>query len=133
MQAAHSCLLKLHRRECIALGQVSVFDTINSTGHYARRVRRLGEFHFQLAKVMEPDGQDIDDPLYGNPGGQTEKVLTSSASHGLLLGYLPAIGLSEVECSCTYGAVERPSQFADVTSLHLKDTCCKAFSQCSKL
>ena len=51
-----------------------MFDTINTKGNYSKRVRRLGEFHPQLAKIMTPDGQDIDDPLYGNKGGATEKV-----------------------------------------------------------
>lgn len=60
--------------EVLLIGQVSVFDTINSMGNYSKRVRRLGEFHPQLAKIMTPDGQDIDDPLYGNKGGATEKV-----------------------------------------------------------
>lgn len=55
-----------------------MFDTINSTGNYSKRVRRLGEFHPELAKIMTPDGQDIDDPLYGNKGGVTEKVSPSS-------------------------------------------------------
>ncbi|BDA42857.1 probable low molecular weight phosphotyrosine protein phosphatase [Coccomyxa sp. Obi] len=55
------------------LREVSVFDTINTKGNYSKRVRRLGEFHPQLAKIMTPDGQDIDDPLYGNKGGATEK------------------------------------------------------------
>ena len=54
--------------------QVSVFDTINSAGGYSRRVRRLGEFHPQLAKIKSPDAQDIDDPLYGNVGGAAEKA-----------------------------------------------------------
>ncbi len=54
-----------------------MFDTINSMGNYSKRVRRLGEFHPELAKIMTPDGQDIDDPLYGNKGGVTEKVSTS--------------------------------------------------------
>ncbi len=54
--------------------QVSVFDTINSAGGYSRRVRRLGEFHPVLSEVKSPDGQDIDDPLYGNLGGPAEKV-----------------------------------------------------------
>lgn len=55
-------------------GQVSVFDTINSSGNYSKRVRRLGEFHPRLAEIMTPDGQDIDDPLYGNEGGASEMV-----------------------------------------------------------
>ncbi|EIE24509.1 hypothetical protein COCSUDRAFT_61938 [Coccomyxa subellipsoidea C-169] len=61
------------------LREVSVFDTINSTGNYSKRVRRLGEFHPELAKIMTPDGQDIDDPLYGNKGGATEKEAVEAA------------------------------------------------------
>ncbi|KAK9909328.1 hypothetical protein WJX75_000581 [Coccomyxa subellipsoidea] len=61
------------------LREVSVFDTINSMGNYSKRVRRLGEFHPQLAKMMTPDGQDIDDPLYGNKGGATEKEAVQAA------------------------------------------------------
>ena len=38
------------------------------------QVRRLGDFHPVLSQRRDPDGQDIDDPLYGNPGGEEEKV-----------------------------------------------------------
>ena len=55
--------------------QVSVFDTINAAGGYSRKVRRLGEFHPDLARLRAPDAQDIDDPLYGNAGGAGEQVL----------------------------------------------------------
>ena len=77
---------------CLSL-QVSVFDTINSAGGYSRRVRRLGEFHPRLAKIKSPDGQDIDDPLYGNVGGAAEKARThpACATHAALFG-APACG-----------------------------------------
>lgn len=54
--------------------QVSVFDTINQDAHYSKRVRRLGEFHPQLGTSKQPDGQDIEDPLYGNMGGPEEQA-----------------------------------------------------------
>ena len=37
-------------------------------------MHRLGEFHPQLALSQAHEGQDIGDPLYGNVGGQAEKV-----------------------------------------------------------
>lgn len=49
--------------------EISVFDTINKYGKYTQKVRRLGEFHPELRSGNGNDGQDIDDPLYGNDGG----------------------------------------------------------------
>ena len=68
----HQCraLLWMKSRDA----QVSVFDTINAAGGYSRKVRRLGEFHADLARLRTPDAQDIDDPLYGNAGGAGEQV-----------------------------------------------------------
>eukprot|EP00798_Chlamydomonas_sp_ICE-L_P031885 gene31884-6187_t len=50
-------------------------------GHALRRaslcvlkVRRLGDFHPELSLEKTPDAQDIDDPLYGNFGGEEEKA-----------------------------------------------------------
>ena len=54
--------------------QISVFDTINKHGKYTQKVRRLGEFHPELRSGQGNDGQDIDDPLYGNDGGIGELV-----------------------------------------------------------
>lgn len=54
--------------------QISVYDTINKEGKYTQKVRRLGEFHPVLKERPEADGQDIDDPLYGNVGGKAELV-----------------------------------------------------------
>ena len=54
--------------------QVSVYETINRAQQYSKKVRRLGEFHPQLAQSKAQDGQDIDDPLYGNMGGPDEQV-----------------------------------------------------------
>lgn len=65
--------------------QVSVFDTINAAGGYSRKVRRLGEFHPELARLRAPDAQDIDDPLYGNAGGAGEQVLLWAA-HKVQIG-----------------------------------------------
>ena len=59
----------------IARRQVSVYDTIDKEGGYSGKVRLLGEFHPSMATNIEPGGQDIDDPLYGNVGGAEEKVL----------------------------------------------------------
>ena len=54
--------------------QVSVYDTISKGIQYTKRVRRLGEFHPDLGPSKATDGQDIDDPLYGNVGGAEEQV-----------------------------------------------------------
>jgi hypothetical protein len=54
--------------------QVSVYDTINKAGNYTAKVRMLGQFHRQLGASKEPDGMDINDPLYGNVGGEDEQV-----------------------------------------------------------
>lgn len=51
-----------------------MYDTINKQGKYTQKVRRLGEFHPVLKERLDVDGQDIDDPLYGNEGGDIEKV-----------------------------------------------------------
>ncbi len=56
------------------LREVSVYDTVQKETRYSRKVRRLGEFHPQLKGREEADGQDIDDPLYGNCGGETARV-----------------------------------------------------------
>lgn len=61
--------------------QVSSYDLINKGGNYSLKVRRLGEFHPRLSLSKEPDGQDIDDPLYGNVGGQQEKVSSCPKLH----------------------------------------------------
>lgn len=53
---------------------MSVYDTINKAGNYTAKVRMLGQFHRQLSASKEPDGMDIDDPLYGNTGGADEQV-----------------------------------------------------------
>jgi hypothetical protein len=55
--------------------QVSSYDLINPGGYYSARVRVLGSFHPVLSqRASQADGQDIDDPLYGNFGGQQEQV-----------------------------------------------------------
>lgn len=59
---------------CFFCLQISVFDTINKDGKYAQKVRRLGEFHLTLREGTGTDGQDIEDPLYGNTGGTVEMV-----------------------------------------------------------
>lgn len=53
-----------------------MFDTIQKGQGYSQKVRRLGEFHPRLRKTVEVDGQDIEDPLYGNVGGEEEQVST---------------------------------------------------------
>jgi hypothetical protein len=54
---------------------VSSYDLINPGGYYSARVRVLGSFHPVLSqRSNQTDGQDIDDPLYGNIGGQQEQV-----------------------------------------------------------
>lgn len=47
--------------------------------HGCPQVRRLGEFHPLLSASKVPDGQDIDDPLYGNPGGEEETAAVVEA------------------------------------------------------
>lgn len=73
------------------LREVSVYDTINKAGKYSAKVRMLGEYHKQLSGSKQPDGQDIDDPLYGNIGGQEEQeavqrtaMIIAEACNGLL-------------------------------------------------
>lgn len=58
------------------LREVSVYDTIQKEKRYSAKVRRLGEFHPKLKLKEDVDGQDIDDPLYGNYGGESTKVST---------------------------------------------------------
>lgn len=58
------------------LREVSVYDTIREGAGYSHRVRRLGEFHPELSDASgaaaHPDAADIEDPLYGNLGGEEE-------------------------------------------------------------
>jgi protein-tyrosine phosphatase len=66
------------------LREVSVFETINPSARYSLKVRRLGEFHPRLGAApsgSDPDAQDIDDPLYGNPnaGGAEEAAAMAAA------------------------------------------------------
>ena len=56
------------------LREVSVYDTVQKETQFSIKVRRLGEFHPQMKDSTDPDGQDIDDPLYGNYGGETAAV-----------------------------------------------------------
>ena len=72
--SAFRLLLRRRRAQALLPPQVSVFDTIYPDQQYTKRVRRLGEFHPELAASKQPDGQDIEDPLYGNVGGDHEKV-----------------------------------------------------------
>ena len=76
---------------------MSVYETINRAQQYSKKVRRLGEFHPQLAQSKAQDGQDIDDPLYGNMGGPNEQVR-------LLVTWRPAMGGEKQMSSCTRGA-----------------------------
>lgn len=73
------------------LREVSVYDTINKAGNYSRKVRMLGQYHRQLGASKEPDGMDINDPLYGNVGGTEEQeavrrtaMIIAEACNGLL-------------------------------------------------
>ena len=52
-----------------------MYDTINKSGNYTKKVRRLGEFHPELSKAVGSEAQDVDDPLYGNVGGEYELVM----------------------------------------------------------
>lgn len=49
-----------------AMKEVTIYETIDKDNEYCWKVRRLGDFC--LARKIE----DIDDPLYGNVGGQEE-------------------------------------------------------------
>eukprot|EP00879_Flechtneria_rotunda_P006500 GHRR01006832.1.p1 GENE.GHRR01006832.1~~GHRR01006832.1.p1 ORF type:complete len:263 (+),score=136.22 GHRR01006832.1:3-791(+) len=63
------------------LREVSSYDLINPGGHYSARVRLLGSFHPRLAaQAAQSDGQDIDDPLYGNMGGEQQQAAVIQAS-----------------------------------------------------
>ena len=56
------------------LREVSVYDTVQKERQFSRKVRRLGDFHPQMKHSEDSDGQDIDDPLYGNYGGDVARV-----------------------------------------------------------
>lgn len=56
------------------LREISVYDTVQKETQFSRKVRRLGEFHPQMKDSEAYDGQEIDDPLYGNYGGEETKV-----------------------------------------------------------
>ncbi|GLI64599.1 hypothetical protein VaNZ11_007906 [Volvox africanus] len=62
--------------------EVSSFELINRTTHFSDKVRRLGEFlaptatHGSAAASQyggEADELDVEDPLYGNVGGEEEE------------------------------------------------------------
>lgn len=57
--------------------QISIYDTIDKDANYSSKVRRLGEYHPNLAATKDQEGQDIGDPLYGNEGGVDELVCVS--------------------------------------------------------
>ena len=54
--------------------QVSVYDTALKERQFSGKVRRLADFHPQMKHSEDPDGQDIDAPLYGNYGGDVARV-----------------------------------------------------------
>eukprot|EP01024_Parvocaulis_polyphysoides_P025205 TRINITY_DN23013_c1_g1_i3.p2 TRINITY_DN23013_c1_g1~~TRINITY_DN23013_c1_g1_i3.p2 ORF type:complete len:188 (+),score=55.53 TRINITY_DN23013_c1_g1_i3:193-756(+) len=53
------------------LREVTVYDTIDKGGNYSKKVRKLGGFTKTAQSGL--DEGDIDDPLYGNIGGEEEK------------------------------------------------------------
>ena len=57
-------------------------------GNYTLKVHRLGEFHPQMRLSKVHEGQDIEDPLYGNVGGAAEKV-SCLRIPGLRIGIAP--------------------------------------------
>ncbi|CAM6089932.1 unnamed protein product [Calypogeia fissa] len=52
-----------------ALKEVTVYEIVNKDGKYSSKVRRLGEF------CRTQQLEDIEDPLYGNMGGEEETEL----------------------------------------------------------
>lgn len=61
------------------LKDVAVLDTINPGGFYSARIRLLGPFaatstSFRPSKMPWVFGEGIEDPLYGNVGGETEQA-----------------------------------------------------------
>ncbi|KAH7291576.1 hypothetical protein KP509_29G022500 [Ceratopteris richardii] len=50
------------------LKDVTIYETIDKNTKYCWKVRRLGEF------CLDRKIEDIDDPLYGNTGGEEEMV-----------------------------------------------------------
>lgn len=61
------------------LKDVAVFDTINPGGFYSARIRLLGPFaaaspSFKAGKMPWVFGEGIEDPLYGNVGGDSEQA-----------------------------------------------------------
>eukprot|EP00210_Caulerpa_lentillifera_P006713 g6415.t1 len=79
------------------LREISVYDTIQKEKRYSVKVRRLGEFHPKLKLNEQTDGQDIDDPLYGNYGGTSTRIQVEEAAKTIeaaclgLLTYLQGI------------------------------------------
>mmetsp|Transcript_36474 Transcript_36474/g.107716 ORF Transcript_36474/g.107716 Transcript_36474/m.107716 type:complete len:334 (-) Transcript_36474:21-1022(-) len=75
------------------LRQLTKSDLLSSNGRLCDKVRLLGEFHPALSQnTTEPGAQDIDDPLYGNVGGDEELhavrgcyALLHDACQGLVL------------------------------------------------
>lgn len=62
------------------LKEASIYETMNKQGNYTLKVHRLGEFHPQLMHSTAHEGQDIEDPLYGNVGGPAEKKAVMAAA-----------------------------------------------------
>lgn len=94
--------------------QISVYDTINRAGNYTQKVRRLGEFHPILKDQAEPDGQDIDDPLYGNEGGQLEavrlgRIRQCNASGSLTCLRAAAVSNAPLHSPCPFTKALSPS------------------------
>lgn len=85
--AAFDLLLTLDKYTAAdALREVSSFDLIRQGGGYSARIRKLGEWRpataasKAAAAASATDGNDIDDPLYGNAGGEAQRVAVRAAA-----------------------------------------------------
>ena len=77
--------------------QISIYDTIDKEANYSSKVRRLGEYHPDMAATKDQEGQDIGDPLYGNEGGVDELVCMSCHS---TCAHVGPLGLSMLHSLC---------------------------------
>lgn len=72
------------------LREISVFDTIHPDAKYSLKVRLLGEFRgMQTGNICGSGGDgttadDIDDPLYGNAGGEKETAAVKACAEDVL-------------------------------------------------
>ncbi|KAI7843239.1 hypothetical protein COHA_003073 [Chlorella ohadii] len=103
------------------LREVSVFDTIKSWGlgpSYSSKVRRLGEFNPAVSPAAaNPEEGDIEDPLYGNVGGEEELAAVRAAAADIQAaaeGFADFVaGVAEQHAAAAADGAEQPAQAAE--------------------